>query len=644
MKSRLLLVLLVFSALLGAPTVAHAADPGDRVALRQLVIAVDSADFGLATWKSALDRVGSPYDVLLAGATPLGSLVRDDGVGRYDAVLLTSAALLTADGAGGYTSALDAGEWTALWNYEATFHVRQVALYAGFGTFPEDYCLRSGNEEGIGAAPQQASLTAAGASIFDYLRSGSQIPIQLSYVYRSQLAPGCAAIPVLTIGPDVVAVSSTAPDGRERMALTFTSNQYLPQADLLTYGLVRWATHGVFVGEQRHWLNVDVDDLFNTTDHLLADGTRDPAEFRITGEDLAGTAAQQTALRQSFPQASAFTLNLAYNGEGINAAAPAQCSTDSTPDPLTSYARCLSGQFRWINHTFSHPKMNTTTYADSSTEITTNLTAGNGIGLSVPTTVLKTPEYSGLGVYHPDPNNDIDPPTDYGLAASNQQMLNAAKAAGVKYLHGNMSFPSHRPACVNCSTAHPMTPALLLVPDWPTNIAYHVTTPEEETTFYNSYYGPAGRFPAFDHDLTYTEIVDQESKVALGHLTAGSIYSHTLHQGNLRQYEPGHSLTFDWLTALLGKYNQLYSVPLRTYDWPTLASYTSYRNTHFAVLAGGNDVVWARSTNSLTYTSTQAGSLFITGVKTSGYDQYGTDLISRITFTTGVTKYLALPK
>ncbi|MEV6521699.1 hypothetical protein AB0M43_07170 [Longispora sp. NPDC051575] len=644
MRTRALLAMVVLGVVLAVPTMAQAADPGDRVALRQLVIAVDEADFGLATWRSELDRVGSPYDVLLAGATPLGALVREDGVGRYDAVLLTSAALLTADGNGGYTSALDAGEWTALWNYEAVYHVRQVALYAGFGTYPEEYCLRSGNEEGIGSTPQPATLTPAGAAVFDYLRPGGQIPIQLSYVYRSTIAPGCAATPILTLGPDIVAVTATAPDGRERMALTFTSNQYLPQADLLSYGLLRWATRGVFVGEQRHWLHVDVDDLFNSTDHLLADGSRDPGEFRITGEDLAAAATQQAALRQGYPQASAFALNLAYNGEGANAAAPAQCSADGTPDALTSYARCLSGQFRWINHTFSHPKMNATTYADSSAEITANLTAANTLGLSVPGTVLKTPEYSGLGVFHPDPDNATDPPTDHGLAASNHQLLNAAKAAGVRYLHGNMSFASHRPACVNCSRAHPLTPTLLVVPDWPTNIAYHVTTPDEETAFYNSYYGPAGRFPAFDHDLTYPEVVDREATVALGHLAAGSVYSHTLHQGNLRQYAPGHSLTFDWLTALLAKYQQLYTVPLRTYDWPGLASYTAYRNTHFAILAGGTDVTWTRSTNSLTYTSTQAGSLFITGVRTSGHDQYGSDPISRVTFTTGVTKYLALPK
>ncbi|MEV6523816.1 hypothetical protein AB0M43_17855 [Longispora sp. NPDC051575] len=643
MRLRILLVIALFAALLGVPSPAGAVDPGDRVALRHLVIAVDAEDFGLATWKAALDRVGTPYDVLLAGSSPLPALVKADGTGRYDAVLLTSAALLTADGSGGYSSALDGAEWYSLWNYEQVYHVRQVALYAGHGAYPEDYCLRAGTEGGIGATPEHAAVTAAGAPIFDYLRASATVPIQLSYVYRSQLAPGCAATPLLTLGSDVIGVTSTAPDGRERLALTFTTNQYLPQADLLLYGLLRWATRGVFVGEQRHWLHVDVDDVFIANDHLLADGTYSPTEFRISGEDLAGAAAQQAALRQQYPQASAFVLNLAYNGEGIDPAAPAQCSSTGTPDPLTSYARCLAGQFRWINHTLTHPKMNTTPYQENLDEIRNNQTAGTTAGLAPPPVVLKTPEYSGLGVYHPDPTNDIDPPTDHGLAASNLPMLQAAKAAGVKFLHGNMSFASHRPACSNCSTPHPLVPALLVVPDWPTDVAYHVTTPEEETTFYNSYYGPTGRFPYFDHDLSYAEILDQQATIAMAHLGSGSVYSHTMHQGNLRQYAPGSSLTFDWLNAVLARYSATYSVPLRTQTWPDLASYTSYRNTHFAALGTGVDPVWTRSTRTVSYTSTVAGSLWFTGIRAAGYDLYGSDFISRIAFTAGVTKYQVLP-
>lgn len=78
----------------------------DQVALRPLVIALDSADFGLPTWKAVLNRAGSPYDVLYAKSDPLtaAKLVRNDGVGKYNAILLTDNALLCQDGGGNYVS------------------------------------------------------------------------------------------------------------------------------------------------------------------------------------------------------------------------------------------------------------------------------------------------------------------------------------------------------------------------------------------------------------------------------------------------------------------------------------------------------------------------------------------------------------
>ena len=167
------------------------------------------------------------------------------------------------------------------------------------------------------------------------------------------------------------------------------------------------------------------------------------------------------------------------------------------PAQLTATSRCLRNQYRWVNHTVEHPELNATDYATTRAEIAGNLTIAATLGLPVNGTVLKTPEYSGLGVYHPDPNNDVDPPTDFGLGASNPHLLQAAKDLGVRYLHGNMSFPSHVPSCFNCAIVHPMEPAVLVVPDWPTNVAYHTTTPAEQTAFYNSLYGPGGRFPFF---------------------------------------------------------------------------------------------------------------------------------------------------
>ncbi|MGH3715188.1 MAG: hypothetical protein ACRDT4_17250 [Micromonosporaceae bacterium] len=613
--------------------------PGaERVALRPLVVALDGDDFGLATWTSVLDRIGTPYDVLLARNEPLTAdrLVRGDGTGRYNAILLSNNSLLYQDESGGFLSAFDATEWNTLWDYERNYDIRQVSLYTAYGTFPEDYCLRAGSEGGVGDSPISASLTSTGASLFDRLRTDIQVPISLSYVYYSTVAADCGARPILMNGSSVLGVLSTSTDGRERAALTFTSNQYLPQTYLLTYGLLRWATKGVFLGEQKHYLEVDVDDWFNWTDHLYPDGTleSDPG-FRMSGTDAYSAYQQQLALRAAYPRASGFTLNVPYNGDGIDTAAPAQCSSSNTPDPLTSYSRCLRSHFRWINHTLTHPKMNNTPYAENLFEIKENIRIGKKIKLAVPTPVLKTPEYSGLGVYHPDPTNDIDPPTDYGLAASNPEMLRAAKDAGVKYLHGNMSFGSHRPACFNCGVVHPMEPSLMIVPDWPTNIAYHVTAPAEETLFYNSYYGPTGKFPYWDHELTYDEIIAFESEIAMQHVMSGSIYSHTFHQGNLRQYATNRSLTFDWVTAVAAKYSAQYKTPLLTPNWQALAAQVANRTSHFGTVGGGADVVWDRSLNTLTASSPQSGGVFLTGARASGYSSYGTDSISRVPLTAG---------
>src|SRR5581483_1809692 len=118
---------------LSATTTTSTAAP---VQLRALVIAVDSDDWGVATWKATLDRVGAAYDVLYSKTTGLTSttLVRPDAVGRYNAILLTSGMLLYFDsGLGYYVSGLDATEWNTLWAYERDYAVRQATLYTSYG-------------------------------------------------------------------------------------------------------------------------------------------------------------------------------------------------------------------------------------------------------------------------------------------------------------------------------------------------------------------------------------------------------------------------------------------------------------------------------------------------------------------------------
>lgn len=634
-----------------APQSAQLTAATAKVALRVLVIGTDSSDFGIATWQSILDRSGTPYDVLTAKDTALttASLVRSDSVGKYDAILLTNNSLLYQDTTGAYVSGFDATEWNTLWTYERNYQIRQVSLYTSYGTFPEDYCLRAGTEGGIDSTPANATMTPSGTQLWDYLKPAAQLPISLSYVYRSTIAAGCNATPILDIGSDVVGVLSTSTDGRQRAALTFTSNQYLAQATLFGPGLLRWATKGVYVGENRHWINTDVDDWFNSGDELFPDGTTnsDPG-FRLSASDAVAVNSEQNAARAAYPLLGNFQLNLAYNGGDAVVSAPNTCSPSATSaDPLTSVSRCEKNDFRWINHSLTHPKMNTTDYTTSYNEITQNLAVARQLGLSVPTTVFKSPEYSGLGVYNPDPNDDIDPPTDYGMGASNPALLQAAVAAGVKYMHGNMSFASEKPSCWNCGIYNPVNPKILVVPDWPTNIAYFSTNPDEETYFYNLYYGPGGKFPYWPTDLNYSQVIDQESSLALQQVMNGSAYTFTFHQDNLRQYAAGKSLVFDWLTAVAAKYSAYYQVPLLNPQWTDLAGYAADRTAHSAALATKVDAVWNRTTNQVTYTPTTSGALFTTGMKTTllggllgsstTLSTYGKDTIGRTALTAGKT-------
>jgi len=529
------------------------------------------------------------------------------------------------------------------------------------GDYREDYCLRPISEGGVNATPLNSSMTAAGAKVFSELKASAQIPITYSYVYQNSIAAGCNATALLTTGGSVLGVLSPSTDGRERLALTFTTNQYLLQANLLTYSLMRWASKGVFLGERKHYIHIDVDDWFNDADERNPDGTFVPGGYRMSPTDAFSTYQIQQSMLTKYPSVlPSFMLNIAYNAGDANLTAPANGTSGATgcnltlasPDPFTSTTRCLANDFRFINHTLTHPKMQnypgnpacpTITAAQIRTEIRQNITNGNTLGLNITNrTVLKTGEYSGLGVYNPNCNDDIDPPTDFGLMASNPDLLNEAAAYGVKYLHGNMSFASHRPGCFNCGIYHPMKPSLLIVPDWPTNIAYLATNPDEEASIYNCFFGPngtcaGGQFRYWPQDLTYAQLVDYETTLALNHLATGSVYSHTFHIANLRQYAPNQNLVFDWMDSLVGKYATYYKANLRNLPWVNLGAYVAFRTSHFSTLAG-TKAVWDRALNQVTVTSSVGGTLYLSGAAatTVPAESYNGNTISRLTLAAGI--------
>jgi hypothetical protein len=257
-------------------------------------------------------------------------------------------------------------------------------------------------------------------------------------------------------------------------------------------------------------------------------------------------------------------------------------------------------------------------------------------------------------VYNPDPRSP-GPLTDFGLLASNKALLEAARDLGVKYLICDISYASHQPSRFNCGICHPLQPDLLLVPDWPTNIAFDATTPEEQVSRYNSLYSAHGTEQP-GRDVNYAEFVDAEASLALSHVMSGSAYSHTVHQANLHQYAPGRCLVFDWLDELLARYSAYYGVPLENPDWLTLAAYVQDRTAHFKAIDARNDAVWNRMTNTVTYTPAADTALFVTGLATrpateadqcgpDTAEKYGSDSISRVGLTGGKTAtFIASPQ
>ena len=290
------------------------------------------ADGVAAMVKGYLDILGLPYDMLdTAQAAPAGTLEAADlwdGVNRgyYYAVFITTSNIWAA---------LSPAEKTTLTDYERDFGVREVTWYAYPN--PTDYGLNftavtaanndatwcPGTAQGI---PFTASLTAAGQAAFGYLRPDVALSIQgpCMYGYLGQPAAGADVTPLLVNGAGDTFLAVFRPgDGRERLVLTEGSfypaipPAYL-HAQVLPYGMINWATRGVFLGERHLYFAPQPDDVLGwgdrwdavTHSYILDTGYRNrPADF----DNLV---AWQNGFRANTPNAAGFRIEMPFNGEG----------------------------------------------------------------------------------------------------------------------------------------------------------------------------------------------------------------------------------------------------------------------------------------------------------------------------------------
>ncbi|MFF0476265.1 hypothetical protein [Streptomyces sp. NPDC004284] len=475
----------------------------------------------------------------------------------------------------------DSAEATALHAYERTFGIPQVDAYTwahpGVGLDYTDQGGWSGVLDG-----RRAGVTAAGqAGPFKYLAGtlsfeDNDPSIAESYGYAGRPRTGYTSyvdIPVDGVGGGRASlVGEYAADGRRELVVTFAYNQYQRQFRALARGIVDWLTQGVHLGRSRNYLSVHVDDVFAPDARWDPALNCTPGDFDCVGDDGEGAnpirmTAADAQYAAAWQKASGFTLDMVYNGGQGEQWKTEHGGTDALTDRLVADR----AQYRWINHTYTHPFLgcvqdnavvpwqcakdtagNTlwVSRSEVSGQIRDNYNWAVGKGISVDRSELVTGEHSGLRTL---PQQPVDNPALAGALADN----------GVKW---TASDASREPQQRAVGTGGAKT-----VPRHPMNVYYNVGTAAEMTDEYNWIYtsradggsgicesNPASTcLPAPLPTATgYADhIVPQEARTALSHVLGNDPRPHYVHQSNLAE----ERLLYPVLDRVLADYRALFA-------------------------------------------------------------------------------------
>lgn len=600
----------------------------DQVHMRLLILAGYDEDYGLAMLEELLGYVGVPYDVFITSERRLrvDHLVDDRGRGRYQGVILASGDLnRPVDGQ--YRSTFDEDEWALLWAYQRLYRVRELTLYGYPGSSPQDHGLRADGPV-IEITPETSylQLTDAGHDVFSDLIPGALIPIRSSYGWPARVTESAAGsvVPLLQTEDGRVVAALSPTDGRERLVLTISQNPWVKHSKLLGYDLLRWVTGGVFLGERRVYLNVDVDDWFQFSDVWSVENHDASAEkYRISAEDVLSTVDQMDALRARYgPLSQRLGMTIAFVGARADLTLEFDCSDPlgvGTADPLSHVTACVQGEFDWLNHTFQEIVMDSTDYDTSAFQISGNHPVAEVLALSsYSRETLLTGRHSGLG--HVSEEGPAAPMHDHGIMASNAELLRAAADLGVRFMGANMSVASHRPSCGGCGLVHPMEPSIVLIPRRPTSVSYNVTNPEEIVDQFNWL-----RLGDESEPVDYEGLLEIETERALRSMLSYGPYPYFFHQANLREYQPGRNLVLDWMDHLVARYALYFDLPLISLPWREMAERVSRHNSFAETGAWG---VWDRFMDVVTIQTEADGWVYATGVRMGTTESYGADLLA----------------
>ncbi len=594
-----------------ASTSAQACSP-ITVDLKILIITTDPTDTNTAlpAIKQALDYQGTPYTVFTASPRPsdpttdrLAPMLSSGCHGNFEGIILGNGDVAYNDPTAGWVSALTNNEWQSLYTYERTYGIRQATWY----TFPSSqYGFNPPSSSGDTTAnPISAQYNGASGPVFGlYANTANPLTIQNVWAYKATPLDGNTS-PLLSdsSGNALVAIRSYS-DGTQNLAMTFDGNPNVIHTEVLAYGVVNWVANGLFLGERHIFMTPQEDDIL-IDDHVWAEGTAcgtnpesTPVTYRISGNDLQAFINWQTGV-QSQATTHGFKLAHAFVGEG---------TTGYSPDTLTPAIQANQAKFNWINHTLNHTNLDNTNYNTTMSEITQNDQVAQQMGFASYTIKnLITPDVSGL---------------------NNANAMQAAYDAGVRYVVSDTSIASGNNPAPNIGIYNQYQHGILEIPRHPDNLFYNVSNPEqwleEYNCFYNSFYG---------RNLTYPEILNNESNVLLHYVMIGDMDPWMFHQTNLRAYDGSHALLGDLFDQILTKYDALFVLPVQDPTMDNLGVQIANRMAYSSAGVTASIVPG----QSITITSQGNAVVPVTGLNGSGAENYGGQFISHVSMSAGQT-------
>ncbi|HXJ20573.1 MAG TPA: hypothetical protein VMT03_10095 [Polyangia bacterium] len=573
------------------PTALEAAiAAGALIDARVLVISADGGDSQLPAIQQTLDYLGTPYDVLIAAQTTLSASTLASGThGKYNAIILTTGNLVLSDGSSAFSSA----EFQTLSNYEAMFQVRRASLY----TSPDSSYGYSGSTSvDTSSSPLATQCTSAGSAALHYVNCGSGVTISGAFAYPATALDSSTAPVLVDSSGRILAATRAYGDGREALSLNFAQDPNLVHSLQVLASVVNWTTRGVFVGDRHAYIGVQVDDMF-IPDDIYTGGT-----FRLTGSELQAALTYQNAKRAQ-TVTGGFKYNIAFNAFGT-----------ASGDSLTSAATQIGSGFNWISHTWDHTTLDPLSYSQVLAELTQNTAASGQYGLK---------PYSVM---------NLVPPSYSGLTATNA--MQAMFDSGIRYLVADSSVAGYDNPSPQVGIYNPLQPQILMIPRRPTNLFYNVSTPDQWVAEYNdiyrSYYG---------RDLTYSEILDNESDVLVQYLLKGENDPWMFHQPDLHIYASGESLLSDLLDETFSKYSNLVTVPL---VGPTMEVLGQQVANRMALNGSGVSGTIDPNANTITLHVANAATVPVTGACGGTTELYAGQPLSSVALSSGASATLPL--